>query len=371
MQAVSGVGEVCNVIPPTVSGSTVQHGGDCDHSRELDISESGSRLTMGVCEERAGLGVSEERDAFTCRCGKTCKAVQKFQWRHQKCQTCYDRFISTYIACKGVASETGERLYERDVSRLEKGQMMNDKLLQHVLLRKFKGELTENDMEHMHLFDTLLVERLLNDYPDASHPTYFPFNKRVLFFPIFYDEHFSLVVYFQTSLNPYRATGYFLHLDSCVGYHHTETITYKLEKYVKKCYRSRQVEFLNFIVLDISQQTNVYDCGYFVCMYFEKILRHCHNSSWLEGCVVPYNDLLGFRAPKATTAALYDQFSYKCLGDDDILLLRHRVALDIWKSDPEMFSYKIHICEKNIADVEKRIERIKMEHEKHVAYTTP
>ncbi len=271
------------------------------------------------------------------------------------------------MMCVGITSSTGETLRSRDVSCLKEGEMLNDRVLQHFLQKKFNEELCDKDQENMHLFDTLFVEKILNTDSEVTSPSRLQRkDKSVLFFPVFSENHFSLMVYFRQSVAVTKTAvwtrrqqiGYFLHMDPHVGYHDTETIAKRLGKFVDKYYRDLQIHDVQFqintIILDIPQQTNNFDCGCYVLTYFEKLVRHCKNYSWSrKSCVIPYDDI----KYRPTTLDFYKRIDD--VGLIEINLLRVRLALDLWKSNQELFSYKIHLCEQSIIEIENQLEKVK------------
>jgi len=319
--------------------------------------------------------MEEQRDALAaqttldliCRCGKKCKAndAPGYQLRNLKCDNCYNRTISTYIQCQGISSSTGETLHNSDLSCLKEGRMMNDKILQHVLLRTLKELTSDTNINNVHLFDTLFVAKLLCEGNENINTRDLN-QKSLLLFPIFEENHFSLMAYFRTSLGVdryrggYFSEGYFLHLDSYVGNpygHDTESITKILKKYVKKIYSPRRVRIFDDIKLEVSNQKNQIDCGYYVCAFLKKLLGYCGR---FKNCVIPRDELQN----KA------DSYEFR-VHPSDINLLRCRIALDLWKSNSEMFAYKIHICEQEIINLEKQRKKQLAEYDIDNTYTTP
>ena len=273
------------------------------------------------------------------------------------------------MMCVGIPSSTGETLRSRDLLCLNEGEMLNDKILQHFLQKRFDEVLCDTDRENVQLFDTLFVEKILNTDCEVASPSGSSRDKSVLFFPVFLATHFSLVVYFRQGVAlrnfPKGATirqiGYFLHMDPRVGYHDTESILKKLEKFVDKYYRDLQVHEVQFqvnpIILDLPQQTNMVDCGCYVLMYFEYLVQYCKNYSWSsKSCVIPYDNI----RYRPVTLDFYKRID--AIGLLEIKLLRVHMALDLWKSNEEVFSYKIHMCEQRVIELEDQIEKDNLKH---------
>ena len=332
----------------------------------LDVGRPGLRRPEATHRDRSRNSTTTKR---RCRCGKECEEDLAFKLRNNKCDDCYNRSMKPYMMCVGIPSSTGETLRSRDLLCLKEGEMLNDKILQHFLQKRFDEVLCDNDRENVQLFDTLFVEKILNTDCEVASPSGSSQDKSVLFFPVFLANHFSLVVYFRQGVAlrnfPGGATGrqigYFLHMDPCVGYHDTESILKKLEKFVDKYYCDLQVHEVQFqvnpIILDLPQQTNVVDCGCYVLMYFEYLVQYCKNYSWSrKSCVIPYDDI----RYRPVTLDFYKRID--AIGLLEIKLLRVNMALDLWKSNKELFSYKIHMCEQSVIELEDQIEKDNLKH---------